>query len=117
VIKRLLLAKTLALFQTRFLSCEQQAFQGPAWESSAMLRANHRRRLIPPRTPEAQVAAELSVQACTLREQYPGARVRAPRQKDAHIERRPRPRRMDDGTLAYANKAEAAPTSKLKLAS
>ncbi len=54
--------------------------------------------------------AELSLQACTLQKQYPGARVQAPRQKDADIERRPRPRRMDDGVLAYANKAGAAIT-------
>ena len=82
-----------------------------------MLRVNHHRRLIPHRTPEARVAAELSLQACTLQEQYPGARTQAPRQKDAHTERRPRQRQMDDGTLADAIKAEAAPTSKLKLAS
>ncbi len=86
-------------------------------QASATLRADHRRQLIPPRTPEARVATELSLRACTLREQYPGARARAPRQKGAHTERRPRPRRMDNGALAYANKAEAATTSKLKLAS
>ena len=56
-----------------------------------MLRADHRRQLIPPRTPEARVAAELSLRAHTLREQYPGAHAQAPRQKDANIERRPRP--------------------------
>ena len=104
-------------FSNRFLSRKQQAFQGPAWEASAMLRTNHRRQLIPPRTPEARVAAELSLRACTLRERYPGARARAPRQKGAHIERWPRPCRMDDGALADANKAEAGPSSKLKLAS
>ncbi len=82
-----------------------------------MLRADHRWQLIPPKTPEARVAAELSLLARTLQEQYPGACAQAPRQKDAHIERRLRPRRMDDGALAYANKAEAASTSKLKLAS
>ncbi len=82
-----------------------------------MLRANHRRQLIPTRTPEVGVAAELSLRACTLRERYPGARARAPRQKGAHTERRLRPRRMDDGALADTNKAEAAPTNKLKLAS
>ena len=81
-----------------------------------MLRADHR-RLIPSGTPEAQVAAELSVRARTLRERYPGACAQAPRQKGAHIERRPRPRRMDDGELADANKAEAATTNKLELAS
>jgi hypothetical protein len=86
-------------------------------QASATLRADHRRQLIPPRTPEAQVAAELSIRARTLRERYPGARAQAPHQKDAHIERRPRPRRMDDGALAYANKVKAAPSSKLKLAS
>ncbi len=63
------------------------------------------------------MAAEFSVQACTLREQYPGARAQAPRQKGAHIERRPRLRQMDDGALADANKAEAAMTNKLELAS
>ena len=68
------------------------------------------------------MAAELSVQARTLQERYPGARVQAPRQKGAHIERQPRLRRMDDGALADANKAEAATTqqakaSKLKLKS
>jgi len=62
------------------------------------------------------VAAELSVRAPTLRELYPGARAQAPRQKGARIERRPRPRRTDDGALADANKAEAA-TTKLELAS
>jgi hypothetical protein len=113
----LLLAKTLALSQTRFLSCEQQAFQGPAWEASAMLRADHRRQLIPPGTPEARVAAELSLQACTPQERYPDARARAPHQKGAHTKRQPRPRRMDNGALAFANKAEAATTNKLKLAS
>jgi hypothetical protein len=82
-----------------------------------MLRADHRRRLIPPRTLKAQVAAELSLRARTLREQYSGAPVQAPCQNDAHIKRWPRPRQMDDGALAYANKAEAAPTSKLKQAS
>jgi hypothetical protein len=75
------------------------------------MRADHRRQLIPRGAPEARVAAELSVRACTLRELYPGARAQAPRQKDAHIERRPRPHRMDDGALANANKAEAATTS------
>ncbi len=63
------------------------------------------------------VAAELSVRARTLQEQYPGARAQAPRQKGAHVERRPRPRRMDDGALGDANKAEAATTNKLELAS
>jgi hypothetical protein len=82
-----------------------------------MLRTDDCRQLIPPRTPKAQVAAELSLRARTLQEQYPGALAQAPRQKDAHIKRRPRPRQMDNGALAYANKAEAALTSKLKLAS
>jgi hypothetical protein len=86
-------SQTLALSQTRFLSRKQQAFQGPAWEASAMLRADHPWRLIPPGTPAARVAAELSLQARTLRERYPGARMQAPHQKDAHIERRPRPLR------------------------
>jgi hypothetical protein len=76
-------------------------------QASATLRADHRQQLIPPRTPIAQVAVELSLRACTLREQYPGARAQAPRQKEAHTERWPRPRLMDDGTLADANKAEA----------
>ena len=80
-----------------------------------MLCANHRWRLIPSRTPEARVAAELGLQACTLQEQYPGARAQAPRQKDAHTERRPRPRWMDNGALADANKAEAAPIESLTL--
>ena len=40
------------------------------------------------------------------------ARARESRtKKDARIERQPRPRRMDDGLLAYANKAEAGSTS------
>jgi hypothetical protein len=82
-----------------------------------MLRANHRRQLIPRGILKARVAAELSVRARTLRELHPGARALAPRQKGAHIERRSRPRRMDDGALADANKAEAARTNKLKLAS
>ncbi len=81
------------------------------WKASATLRADHRRRLIPRGTPEARVAAELSVRARTLQELYPGARAQAPRQKGAHIERRPRPHRMDDGTLADANKAKAATQS------
>ncbi len=82
-----------------------------------MLRVNHRWWLIPPRTLEAQVVTELSLQACTLQEQYPGAHAQVPHQKDAHTERWLRPCRMDDGVLADANKADAAPTSKLKLAS
>jgi hypothetical protein len=76
-------------------------------QASAMLHTNHCWQLIPPRTPEARVAAELSLRARTLREQYPGVRAIALCQKDAHIKRRPRPRRMDNGVLAYANKAEA----------
>jgi hypothetical protein len=59
--------------------------------------------------------AELSLRACTPWEQYPGARAQAPRQKDAHTERWWRPRRMDDGALADANKAEAAPIESLTL--
>ncbi len=82
-----------------------------------MLRADHRRQLIPSETPKARVAAELSVQARILRERYPGARAQAPRQKGAHIERRLRLRRMDNGALADANKAKAATTNKLELAS
>ncbi len=80
-------------------------------QASASIRAEHCRQLIPPRTPEARVAAELSLRACTLREQHPSMRARAPRQKGAHTERRPRPRRMDNGALDNANKAEAATTS------
>jgi hypothetical protein len=91
-----------------FVESRTRATQGPAWKASATLRADHRWRLIPSGTPEARVAAELSVRACTLRERYPGARARAPRKKGAHIQRRPRPRRMDNGALADANKAEAA---------
>jgi hypothetical protein len=112
----LLLAKTLALSQTRFFESQTKPSRDLRGQASTTLRADHRRQLIPPRTPEAQVAAKLSLQARTLREQYPGAEAQAPRQKDAHIERRPRPRRTDDGVLAYANKAEAATTSELKLA-
>ncbi len=110
-IKRFLLAKTLALSQTRFFESRTRAIQGPTWKASATLRANRRRQLIPRRTPKAQVAAELSVRACTLQERYPGARAQAPRQKGARIEPRPRPPRTDDGTLADANKAEAATTT------
>ncbi len=62
-----------------------------------------------------RVAAELSLQACTLQEQYPGARAHALHQKDAPTKHRPRPRRMDDGLLADANKAEAAPIESLTL--
>jgi hypothetical protein len=80
-----------------------------------MLCADQRRRLIPPRTPKAQVVAELSLQACTLREWYPGVPAHASRQKDAHTERWLRPRRMDDGTLTDANKAEAVPIESLTL--
>ena len=111
--------ETLALSQTGFLSrvANNKPSRDLRGQASTTLRADHCRQLIPPRTPEARVAAELSLRACTLRERYPGARARAPRQKGAHTERRPRPRRMDNGALAYANKAEAAPTSKLKLAS
>ena len=115
--KRLLLAKTLALSQKRFFESQTRVIQGPAWKARATLRADHHRRLIPHGTPESRVVAELSVRACTLREQHPGARARAPHQKGADIERRPRLRRMDDGALADANKAEAATTNKLKLAS
>jgi hypothetical protein len=103
--------KKLALSQTRFFESRTRASQGPAWKASATLRADHCWRLIPRGTPEAQVAAELSVRAYTLQEQHPGARARAPCQKGAHTERRPRPRRMDDGALADANKAKAATTS------
>ncbi len=116
-IKCLLLAKTLPLSQTRFFESQTRAIQGPTRKASATLRADRRWRLIPRGTPKAQVVAELSVRARTLREQYPGARARAPRQKGAHIKRQPRPRRMDDGALADANKAEAATTNKLELAS
>ncbi len=94
-----------------FFESRTRASQGPVWKASATLRADHRRRLIPRGTPKARVAAELSVRARTLRELYPGARAQAPRQKDAHIQRWPRPRRMDDGALANANKAEAVTTS------
>ncbi len=100
-----------ALSQTRFFGSRTQAIQGPAWKASATLHANHRRQLIPRGTPEARVAAELSVQAPTLQELYSGARAQAPRQKGAHIKRQPRPRRMDDGALANADKAEAATTT------
>jgi hypothetical protein len=99
-----------------FFESQTRAIQGPTWKASATLRADSRRRLIPRGTPKAQVAAELSVPARTLRERYPGAHAQAPRQKGARIERRPRPRRTDDGALADANKAEAAMT-KLELAS
>jgi hypothetical protein len=117
-IKRLLLAKTLALSQTRFFEAQTTSLsEDLSGQANATLRANHHQQLIPPRTPKARVAGELSLRACTLRERYPGARARALRQKGAHTERQPRPRRMDDDALAYANKAEAAPTSKLKLAS
>jgi hypothetical protein len=81
------------------------------WKASATLRADCCRQLIPHGTPKAQVAAELSVQARTLREQYPGARAQVPRQEGARIERRPRPHRTDNGALADANKAEAATTT------
>ena len=84
-------------------------------QASATLHADHCWWLIPPRTLEAWVAEELSLRACTLREQYPGACAQAPHQKDAHTKRRLRPRQMDDGTHADASKAEAEPTSKLKL--
>ncbi len=100
-----------------FFESRTRASQGPAWKASATLRADHRQQLIPRGPPEAQVAAELSVRARTLRELYPGACAQAPRQKEAHIERRPRLRRMDNGALADANKAEAATTNKLELAS
>jgi hypothetical protein len=66
-------------------------------------------------TPKARAAAELSLRACTLRERYPGVPAQAPHQKDAHTKRRPKPRRMDDGTLADANKAEVAPIESLTL--
>ncbi len=84
-------------------------------QASATLLANHHWQLIPPRTPKQRVATEFSLRAYTLRERYPGARAQAPCQKGAHIERQPRPRRMDDGALADANKAEAATTNKLEL--
>jgi hypothetical protein len=115
-IKRFLLAKTLVLSQASVFESRSRAIQGPTWKASATLLADRRRRLIPRGTPKAQVAVELSVRAHTLQERYPGARVQAPRQKVARIERRPRPRRTDDGALADANKAEA-PTTKLELAS
>jgi hypothetical protein len=115
-IKRFLLAKMLALSLTSVFESRTQAIQGPTWKASATLLADRCWRLIPRGIPKAQVAAELSIQARTLRERYPGARAQASRQKGARIERRPRPRRTDDGALAKANKAEAA-TTKLELAS
>jgi hypothetical protein len=42
-------------------------------------------------------------------------RTRAPRQKGAHTECRPRPCWMDDGALANNNKAEAVPIESLTL--
>jgi hypothetical protein len=57
----------------------------------------------------------MSLRPWALQEQYPGARARAPRQKEAHTERWPRPRQMDDGTLADANRAEAVPIESLTL--
>jgi hypothetical protein len=110
-IKCLLLAKMLALSQTRFFESRTRACQRPAWKASATLRADHRRQLIPRGIPEAGVAAELSLWACTLRELYPGAHAQALRQKGAHIERRPRPRQMDDAALANTNRAKAATAS------
>ncbi len=107
----------LALSQTRFFESRTRAIQGPAGKASATMCADHCWRLTPRGTPEARAAAELSVRTCTLRERYPGARAPATRQKGAHIERQPRLRRMDDGALADANKAEAATTNKLELAS
>jgi hypothetical protein len=80
-----------------------------------MLPTRHCRQLIPPRTPKARVAGELSVRAHTLQEQYPGARTQAPCQRDAHTERRSRPRWMDDGALADTNKAEAVLIESLTL--
>jgi hypothetical protein len=62
-----------------------------------------------------RVEAELSIRACTLQEPYPGAPIQAPRQKDAHTKRRPRPHWLDDGVLADANKAEAALIESLTL--
>ena len=56
-----------------------------------------------------QEAAELSPQAWTLREQYPGASMQAQCQKEAQTERWQRPRQLDDGMHADADKAEAAP--------
>ncbi len=114
VIKHFLLAKTLALSQTFFWVANKPS-KDLRGQASATLRADHRRQLIPPGTPEARVAAELSLRAYTLQEQYPGARAQAPCQKGAHIERRSRPRRMDNGTLTDANIAEAATTNKLEL--
>ena len=84
--------KTLALSQTSVFESQTRAIQGPTWKASATLLADRRWRLIPRGTPKAQVAAELSVRAPTLRELYPGARVA----RDA---------------LANANKAEAATTT------
>ena len=63
----LVTSETLDLSKTRFLSRKQQAVQDQQGQASTTLRANHHWRLIPPRTPKARVAAELSLQACTLR--------------------------------------------------
>jgi hypothetical protein len=109
--------ETLALSQTRFFELQTRPSRDLRGQASAMLRADHRRRLIPPRTPEAEVAAELSLRVFSFQERYPGTHARAPRQKGAHTKRRPRQRRMDDGALDDASTAKAAPTSKLKLAS
>jgi hypothetical protein len=106
-----LTSKNASSLSNKVFESRTRPIEGPTWKASTTLRADRRRRLIPCGTPKAQVAAELSVRARTLRERYPGARARAPRQKGAHIERWPRPRRTDDGALADANKAEAATTT------
>ncbi len=104
-------SKNASSLSNKVFESPTRAIRGPAWKASATLRADYCWRIIPRGTPKAQVAAELSVRACTLRERYPGARAQALRQKGARIKRRPRPRRTDDGALADANKAEAATTT------
>jgi hypothetical protein len=99
-----------ALAKNRVFWSRTRAIQVPTWKARATLRLDRRRRLINRGTPKAQVAAESSIQARTPQELYPGARAQAPRQKGTRIERRPRPRRTDDGALACSNKAKAATT-------
>ncbi len=110
-----LTSENASAFSNKVFESQTRPSRDLCGQASATLCANHCRQLIPPGTPKARVAAELSVRACTLQERYPGVRTRAPHQKGAHIERRPRPRQMDDGALADANKAEAATTNKLEL--
>ncbi len=92
-----------------FLGANNEPSKDQQGEFSAMLHTNHHWQINSPKDLKEQVATELGPWVRILQEQYPGACAQAMCQKEAQSDRRPRPRQLDDGTLADANKAEAAP--------